>query len=164
MAKERDQATFRVLSNQAMIALSLRPPAERGRAGGRERHLRRAWPTAAGATSWRPCSAGQAVPEAELPALPAPAALGAGPGGGGRAPSGCAARATASPSELDLDPGFLMSRAVLDEIARRNPAQPGELREVPEVRRWQVEALGDELLASLHARLTRAHKEDADGQ
>jgi ribonuclease D len=51
--------------------------------------------------------------------------------------------------ELDLDPGFLMSRALLDEVARRNPASIDELLEVPDIRRWQVEALGQALVQSL---------------
>jgi ribonuclease D len=51
--------------------------------------------------------------------------------------------------QLDLDPGFLMSRAVLDEVARRNPRSREELVAIPEVRRWQAEAIGDALLGAL---------------
>jgi ribonuclease D len=53
--------------------------------------------------------------------------------------------------ELNLDSGFLISRAMLDEIARRNPATAKELAAIPEVRNWQVEAVGEQLLAGLRA-------------
>jgi ribonuclease D len=51
--------------------------------------------------------------------------------------------------ELGLDPGFLISRALLEEIARRKPTTVEELAAVPDVRQWQIEALGLELLAGV---------------
>ena len=53
--------------------------------------------------------------------------------------------------DLDLDPGFLMSRAVLEEIARQQPATEKHLLEIPDVRNWQVEAIGPQLLHELRA-------------
>jgi ribonuclease D len=52
---------------------------------------------------------------------------------------------------LDLDPGFLMGRALLEEVARHMPASREALLAVPGVRRWQVEALGDELLRAVQS-------------
>jgi ribonuclease D len=50
--------------------------------------------------------------------------------------------------ELDLDPGFLVSRERLEAIARRKPASLEDLRALPELRNWQVDVLGNALLAA----------------
>jgi ribonuclease D len=55
-------------------------------------------------------------------------------------------------AELELDPGVLCPRERLEAIARRNPESIEELTEVPEVRRWQVEVLGDQLIGALRSR------------
>jgi ribonuclease D len=147
VAEERDQATFRVLSNQALIALSLRPPASaaelvevdgisRGLADRRGRDILAA------------VRRGQELPESELPRFPTAKRWDRDPEVELRAEQLRDAR-TRVAHDLGLDPGFLMSRAVLDEVARRNPASPGELRDIPEVRNWQVEALGPALMRVL---------------
>ncbi|HET7321848.1 MAG TPA: ribonuclease D [Longimicrobiaceae bacterium] len=147
-ARERDQATFRVLGNQVLIALSLRPPqnakelaatsgvphwvAER-----RSRELMDA------------IHRGLAVPDSELPSFPRARRWERDPEVEARAERLRHTR-TRVAEELGLDPGFLISRAVLDEVARQNPSTPEALLEVPDVRRWQVEAIGRDLLDALH--------------
>jgi hypothetical protein len=42
-----------------------------------------------------------------------------------------------------------MPRQQLEEIARKKPTTIGELAEIVEMRQWQVEALGEELIKSL---------------
>lgn len=54
--------------------------------------------------------------------------------------------------KLGLDPGVLCGRTTLEAVARAKPANRGGLLQVPELRRWQVEVLGDELLAALAPR------------
>lgn len=147
VARERDQATFRVLQNQAMIDLALRPVRSlrelgevKGVGGGLlERR---------GRDILAAIERGLSVPEAELPQFPASRRWDRDPEAEARGDRLRAAR-TERANELGLDPGFLMSRAVLDEIARRNPSTEAELLEIPETRRWQVEALGDALLRAL---------------
>lgn len=51
--------------------------------------------------------------------------------------------------ELGLDRGTLLSNAQLVEIAREGPTSNEALRAVPGMKRWQVDVLGDELLAIL---------------
>jgi ribonuclease D len=53
--------------------------------------------------------------------------------------------------ELGLDPGVLCGRATLEQIARVSPAPKDRagLAVVPELRRWQIDVLGDALLAAL---------------
>ncbi|MEZ4415221.1 MAG: HRDC domain-containing protein [Gemmatimonadota bacterium] len=48
--------------------------------------------------------------------------------------------------ELGLDRGLLVPNAALMEIARGAPGTMGELKALPSVKRWQVEAAGDSLL------------------
>ena len=48
--------------------------------------------------------------------------------------------------ELALDRGFLMPRQQLEDVARSGARTPEELQAVPDLRKWQVEALGSSLL------------------
>lgn len=52
----------------------------------------------------------------------------------------------AAAEELGLERGFLMPRQQLEAIARFRPQSEEELLQVEDMRRWQVEALGDRLL------------------
>ena len=58
--------------------------------------------------------------------------------------------------ELGIDRGTLLPNAVLFEIARREPLSPDELDAVPGLRPWQVDALGESLLATLNKRRVAA--------
>ncbi len=147
VARERDQATFRVLANQTMIELSLRPPAS-VRELGETKGIGSGLLDRRGAELMAAIRRGQAVPEEELPRFPPSRRWDRDPEVEARAEALRAAR-TKRATELELDPGFLMSRAALDEVARRNPSSLAELLDVPDVRRWQVEALGEALLQAL---------------
>jgi ribonuclease D len=52
--------------------------------------------------------------------------------------------------ELNVDRGFLMPRQQLEDVARLRPQQAEHLLRVTEMRRWQVEALGERLLAAVN--------------
>jgi ribonuclease D len=52
-------------------------------------------------------------------------------------------------TELELQPGVLCPNSTLEAIARRNPASLEVLGSVEGVRRWQVAAIGEKLLAAL---------------
>lgn len=149
VARERDQATFRILPNQAMIELSLRPPTSL-------RQMREVKGVGAGLIERRgqelmaAIQRGLNVPEAELPQFPPARRWARDPEVEERAERLRAVR-TKRATELDLDPGFLMARALIDEIARRNPGSVEELLAVPDIRRWQVDALGASLLEALRS-------------
>src|SRR5690606_12288486 len=55
----------------------------------------------------------------------------------------------AAADALGLDRGFLMPRLQLEAIARQRPKSEEELMQVADMRRWQVEALGADLLRVL---------------
>ncbi|HUF51857.1 MAG TPA: HRDC domain-containing protein [Longimicrobiales bacterium] len=57
----------------------------------------------------------------------------------------------AAATALDLDRGFLMPRQQLEATARLRPRELNDLLQVPDMRRWQIEALGERLLSALSA-------------
>ena len=54
-------------------------------------------------------------------------------------------------AELGLDPGILCGRSTLEAVARAQPPpnDSAGLSRIGELRRWQIETLGDALLAAL---------------
>jgi ribonuclease D len=57
----------------------------------------------------------------------------------------------AAAESLGMERGFLMPRQQLEAIARLRPRSLEELMEVEDMRRWQVEALGDRLLEAVRS-------------
>lgn len=53
--------------------------------------------------------------------------------------------------ELSLDPGVLCPNSGLEAIAWRDPVAPGDLAEVPELKKWFVKEFGSEIVAALRA-------------
>lgn len=147
LARERDQATFRVVSNQALIALAMAAPTDTAELG-RVEGVPQSMVERRGRDLLEAVRRGLAVPESELPRFPPSRRWERDPEAEVRGERLRDARAREA-ERLGLDPGFLISRAQLDEIARRNPASSEELAAIPDVRRWQVEALGEALLAAL---------------
>lgn len=147
VARERDQATFRVLSNQALLELSVRP-AETVQELTKVQGISDGLAQRRGRDILAAVRRGQEVPDRDLPRFPPPRRWERDPEHDARVDALKATR-NARAGELDLDPGFLMSKALLEEIARRNPQSPEELSEMPGVRRWQVEALGNAILRTL---------------
>jgi ribonuclease D len=57
--------------------------------------------------------------------------------------------------ELNLDPGVLISNALIDQIGEKNPTGPEDLNLIPELRQWQQQAFGPEILKVLSYKLTK---------
>jgi ribonuclease D len=147
VAKERDQATFRILGNQALLEMSASPPAD-------VRDLPRVTGLSEGMAQRRgreimaAVGRGLAVPEDELPRWPRSQRWERDVELEARVEALKDAR-TRIANELELDPGFLISKALLEEIGRGQPKTLEELEAVPGVRRWQVEAAGEGLLKAM---------------
>ena len=150
VARDRDQATFRVVSNQVLLAVSLRAPTSLAELAATE-GVPPSMVERRGRDLVAAVQRGLAVPDGELPRFPPSRRWERDPDAEERAERLRDARARVA-EELDLDPGFLISRAQLDEIARRNPHDLEELLQVPDFRRWQAEALGEAILQALRAR------------
>src|SRR3712207_6622476 len=91
---------------------------------------------------------GQAVPDAELPRFPKAPRWERDPDFDARVARLKSVR-DAHAQRLDLDPGVLCSRERVETIARRNPTAADELAEIKELRRWQVEELGADVIRAL---------------
>jgi ribonuclease D len=147
VARERDQATFRVLGNQALLEMSASPP-------GNVRDLPSVNGVSEGMAQRRgreiidAVRRGLAVPEADLPRWPRSPRFERDLELEARVESLRDAR-TRVAEQLGLDPGFLIPRATLEEIGKARPTTPEALEQVPGVRKWQVEAVGDTLLKTL---------------
>ena len=48
--------------------------------------------------------------------------------------------------ELNLDPGVVLSNALIDQIGEKKPTGPEDLDAIPELRQWQLQAFGTEIL------------------
>lgn len=148
VARERDQATFRILGNQALLEMSAAPPASmrdlpsvtgisEGLAQRRGRDILAA------------VQRGLDVPEDQLPRWPRGQRFERDPEQEARFEALRDAR-TRLADQLNLDAGFLIPRATLEEIARAQPRTIDELAQVPGVRTWQVEAVGQGLLKAIN--------------
>ncbi len=148
VASKRDVAPFRVVSNEIMVALSRAlPAAESGVATtpgvpgsiaeryGREmfQALARAAAMTADQHPQRPRSRGRPAPDPELDKLV----------------ERLKTARDHSAEELGLDRGFLMPRQQLEDVAKSGAKKPADLGSVPDMRRWQIEAMGEQLLTVL---------------
>jgi ribonuclease D len=150
VAKERDQATFRILSNQALLELSAAPRGSVGELSS-VNGISPGLAQRRGRDILAAVQRGQAVPEDELPRWPRGQRFERDLALEARVEALRDARTRAS-DRLGLEPGFLMARAALEEIAKAEPSTAAELEAVPGIRRWQVEAAGEELLTALRRR------------
>ena len=147
-AESRDVATFRVLSNEALLELSRRMPTKIEELAdipglGHSLIERR------GGELLSAIQKAAHVEESNLPRFPRHA----------RRPPPDAefdsrveklknARDKIAES-LQLDRGYLMPRQQLEDIARERPRTKDQLLKVEHMRKWQVEVLGDALLAAI---------------
>ncbi len=147
-ARSRDVAPFRILSNEGLVELARRMPETLG-ALSTVPGVGRSLASRHGSALLGALARARALPSDRLPTRPR--------GKGRPAPDPefeaalerlRIARDEAA-QDLGLDRGFLMPRSQLEEIARRRPTSLEALAEVPEMRRWQIDALGTRLLAAI---------------
>lgn len=146
-AGELDRASFRVMGNETLFLLAANPvtdTAALAKVRGVGREVASRW----GREVLAAIARGLAVPDAELPRIE-------------RAPRRAidlehlarverlkGAR-NAAAARLKLAPGVLCPNGTLEAIARAGPRSGEELAGVPGIRRWQVGAIGTDLLAAL---------------
>ncbi len=146
-AAELDRASFRVMGNEALFHLATKPVTDitelaKVRGVGREAVSR--WGSGILAAIVR----GLAVPDAELPRVARPPRRAIDVEHLARVERLKGARNEAA-SRLKLAPGVLCPNGTLEAIARAGARSAEELTSVPGVRRWQVGAIGLDLLAAL---------------
>ena len=147
VAQRSDRATFRVLNNEPMLLMARQAPADLAALktipgiGGDQAERR-------GREILAAVKRGQEIPDRDLP--------GSSALHGGRTTRRSRSRLERLKAtrnllavRLDLAPGVLCPNGTLEAIARVNPTSRDALAAVPELRRWQLEELGPELLAAV---------------
>ena len=149
VARKADRATFRVLGNEPLLEIVRAKPSTR-EALAAIKGMPRSLLERSATDLLDAVRRGLALPDAELPRFPKALRWERDPDFDARASALRTVRDAAA-ARLDMDPGVLCSRDRLEAVARRNPQSMDELREIPELRRWQIEELGPEFLARLAA-------------
>jgi ribonuclease D len=147
LAAAQDKASFRIIGNDALLAVSRTLPrtqAELAGTAGMPQSLAARHGTALLAAVERAL----ALDESELPQLERHARTPKDPTFDAQVERLKAARNRIA-TELSLDPGVLCGRGTLEAVARARPTDRAGLSHVSELRRWQVAVLGDALLAAL---------------
>ena len=149
-AAHLDRATFRVASNEMLIALAQAAPATASAMADiravpppiRQRH----------GTELLECiRRGVAVPEQDLPRFPRAQRWERDSDFDARVSRLRTVRDAAA-ARLELDPGVLCSRERLESIARLDTKTPKALESVEGLRKWQIEVLGEPLLDALNGK------------
>jgi len=150
-AEERDLAPFRILTNDAMIEIARHSP--KNLAGlAKLPGVPRSLSDRSGHEILEALERARALPESQLPVRPrGPRRPPPDPNFDALVERLRSARDRAADA-LQMDRGFLMPRSQLEELARRRPQTLQEMAEIPDVRRWQVEAAGELLLEALKER------------
>ena len=147
IAAELDRASFRVVSNEALLALSATPPRSAEELG-KVRGLSPRLVSERGASLLAVIERGLAVQEKDLPRFPRSERHAADPAFD-QAVERLKHVRNAAAERLALDPGVLCPKGTLEAVARARPKTKGALGEIPEIRKWQAELLGADFLKAL---------------
>src|SRR2546426_2576678 len=149
LAAKQDTATFRIIGNDALLAVAKalpRAPADLATIRALPSTLARRH----GSSLLESVRRARGLGEAELPRVARPPRAPRDPGLDERVERLKAARNRVA-AELGLDPGVLCGRPTLEAVARAvtSPNDRAGLAQIGELRRWQIQILGDALLAAL---------------
>ena len=145
VARELDRATFRVIGNEVLLELARTTP----RTVDALREIRgvpRGIADRRGADVLAAIARGLALPDDALPRFPKAPRWERDSDFDARVSRLRSVRETVA-QRLDLDPGFLISRERLEMIARKRPRTVEELGEAADLRRWQLDVMGADLIA-----------------
>ncbi len=152
-----DRATFRVLGNEQLMEISRSHPQSKD-ALSRIKGMPRGVLEQRHGELVAAVARGLAVPDAELPRFPRSPRWDRDPEFDARVSALKTARDSAA-ERLQLDPGVLCSRDRMEAVARRNPESVGEVAEVTELRRWQVEELAAAFVTALEPHRKSPYKD-----
>ena len=147
MAEREDKAPFRIIGNDALLGVARAMPATTSDLSG-IRGLPASLARRHGTALLDAVARAQALPAGDLPRLERRPRPQKDAGFDARVEKLKAVRNRIA-TELGLEAGVLCGRTTLEAVARARPSDRAGLTLVPEVRRWQVEALGDALLEAL---------------
>jgi ribonuclease D len=149
LAERDDKAPFRVIGNDSLLAVSRALPTTAADLA-RIKELPTSLARRHGPALLDAVARARALPDSELPRIERLARPPRDPGFDVRVEKLKAARNRRA-TELGLDPGVLCGRTTLEAVARilPPPNDRAGLAQIGELRRWQVDVLGDALLEAL---------------
>lgn len=146
-AKDLDRSTFRVLGNDVLLEIVKVPDPTRQTLGAVKGMPRGLFERHAG-DLLELLRTADALPEAALPRFPKGPRFARDPDFDHKVGQLKAVRDRWA-TRLELDPGVLCSRERLETVARKLPRAVEELATIPELRRWQVELMGEDFVQAL---------------
>lgn len=149
MAAQLDRATFRVMGNEVLLDLARVAPRNTGELAS-IKGMPKGMIERAGADLVAAIRRGLEAPEAELPKFPRGQRWNKDRDFDDRVARLKAVRDAAA-TRLELDPGVLCSRERLENVARSGARSLEDLEKVAELRRWQIDEMGQEFLKALSA-------------
>ena len=149
VAAQLDRATFRVMGNETLFELARRTPRSVSELGA-IKGMPKGMIERAGGDIDAAVRLGIEVPEAELPKFPKGQRWNKDRDFDDRVARLKAVRDAAA-TRLELDPGVLCSREKLESVARSGAKSIEELAAVPDLRRWQIEEMGEGFIRALTA-------------
>jgi len=147
VAAQLDRATFRVIGNEALFEIARRAPMNTSELS-TIKGMPKGMIERAGADIVAAIRHGMEVPEAELPKFPKGQRWNKDRDFDDKVNRLKAVRDTAA-TRLELDPGVLCSRERLENIARSGAMTVEDLAAVPDLRRWQIEEMGEGFIKAL---------------
>jgi ribonuclease D len=147
VAEREDKAPFRIIGNDSLLGVSRSLPTTRADLP----HVK----DLPASLAWRHGDAlleavarAKALSESELPRPERQPRPHKDPGFDARLEKIKAVRNRVA-AELGLEPGVLCGRTTLEAVVRARPTDRAALEKIGELRRWQIDVLGDVLLAAL---------------
>ena len=147
VARAQDRSTFRVVTNEALFEVVRRNPARQADLAA-IKGINARLVEQRGAEMLGALSRGNLVPEADLPRFPKSARWDRDPDFDAKVSRLKTVRDAAA-TRLDLDPGVLCARERLEAVVRRKPLRVDDLSDLPELRRWQIDELGEAFVRAL---------------
>jgi ribonuclease D len=147
VAAQLDRATFRVMSNEVLLELARRTPRSVSELSA-IRGMPKGMIERAGADITTAIRRGMEAPEAELPKFPRGQRWSKDRDFDDRVARLKSVRDAAA-TRLELDPGVLCSRERLESVARSGAKTIEDLVAVPDLRRWQIEEMGEGFIRAL---------------
>lgn len=147
VAEREDKAPFRVIGNDALLAVSRALPTAAANLSGLK-DLPASLARRHGAELLEAVARARALAESDLPRVERSPRPPKDPDFDSRVERLKAVRNRFA-AELSLDAGVLCGRTTLEAVARAAPKDRAGLAQVGELRRWQAELLGDALLEAL---------------
>ena len=147
VAAQLDRATFRVMGNEVLLEIARRAPKSTSELGA-IKGMPKGMIERAGADIVAAIRRGMDAPEAELPKFPKGQRWNKDRDFDDKVGRLKAVRDAAA-TRLELDPGVLCSRERLENVARSGAKTVQDLAAIPDLRRWQIEEMGEGFVRAL---------------